>query len=280
MQIEYDRLVATYEGQEDEADRTARAYRQSALAAFIANNDGRLGARERARHYNDLYTWYRRQSGALSRQLDQCAGQISRYASLARQLPAFFPEASGRDMDAQMQAFAAANEAEVNCSSTRAAEAEMPARKDYGEFLGAVGVMARWLLGTESREVALIAGLVGFGILGAFVSWLAGRRKDEAIAYADVGSVLLRGFGAAVVVFLGSYGGLAAIAQNVQQPYPNPYVVFFLCLVGAVFSNDVWQWAKTRLPGQGNDVAHGGPPTPSSPPPPAPPPPARPQRAG
>ena len=43
-------------------------------------------------------------------------------------------------------------------------------------------------------------------------------------------------------VFLGSYAMLGD-----QTSEPNPYVVFVTCLVGAVFSEDIWNWAREKF---------------------------------
>lgn len=50
---------------------------------------------------------------------------------------------------------------------------------------------------------------------------------------------------AAIVVFLAVKGGLAAFAVDAGEP--NAYVLFFTCLIGAVFSEDVWAWARKRF---------------------------------
>ena len=56
---------------------------------------------------------------------------------------------------------------------------------------------------------------------------------------------MIRGFSAAVVVFLAVEGGLAIFAAD--RPEPNPYVLLLTCLVAAVFSEDVWEWAHKNL---------------------------------
>src|SRR5206468_3601295 len=54
--------------------------------------------------------------------------------------------------------------------------------------------------------------------------------------------VVAGGVTAALVVFLGSYAILGD-----QTSEPNPYIVFVTCLVGAVFSEDIWSWARERF---------------------------------
>jgi len=47
------------------------------------------------------------------------------------------------------------------------------------------------------------------------------------------------------VVFLAVKGGLAIFASGEGEL--NAYVLFFTCLVGAVFSEDVWGCARDKL---------------------------------
>jgi hypothetical protein len=54
-----------------------------------------------------------------------------------------------------------------------------------------------------------------------------------------------RGVGAAIVVFLATYGGLAIFAGAGAQP--NAYIVLFTCFLAAVFSDEVWKWSRERL---------------------------------
>jgi hypothetical protein len=59
--------------------------------------------------------------------------------------------------------------------------------------------------------------------------------------------VVVRGFSAAIVVFL--LGGLAifSIPQAGQAMEPNPYALFLTCLAAAVFSQDVWLRVRRQL---------------------------------
>ena len=110
--------------------------------------------------------------------------------------------------------------------------------------------MAKWLLETESLSLALIVGMMGFGLLGSAVSTFVRetqgqqRREGEPLV-ADLGGVILRGVSAAIVVFLGAKGGLTVFAGNSSEP--NPYVLLFTCLIGAVFSERVWDWAREKI---------------------------------
>jgi hypothetical protein len=92
--------------------------------------------------------------------------------------------------------------------------------------------------------LALTTGLVGFGLLGALVSSFVRAPADQPTKL-DFFGVVSRGASAAVVVFLAVYGGLAIVSQT--TPDPNPCVVFLTCLVGAVFGDDIWTWARQNI---------------------------------
>jgi hypothetical protein len=48
-----------------------------------------------------------------------------------------------------------------------------------------------------------------------------------------------------MVIFLAVEGGLSIFAAGEKEP--NGYILCFACLVGAVFSEHVWQWARVQL---------------------------------
>ena len=120
-----------------------------------------------------------------------------------------------------------------------------------GAGWGPFGKVANWLLRTKSFALALITGMLGFGLLGAAISAFVRtdtRADNRAVPRAngeEVGRVVVRGLSAAVVLFLAVKGGLAILAVGEQDP--NAYVLFFTCLVGAVFSEDVWTWARAKF---------------------------------
>jgi hypothetical protein len=115
-----------------------------------------------------------------------------------------------------------------------------------GSGWGPFGLVARWLLQTKSIPLALITGMLGFGLLGsAIATFVRGGERGQVSLAAEVTSVLVRGLSAAVVVFLAVKGGLAIFSASENEP--NAYVVFLTCLVGAVFSEDVWNWAHSKF---------------------------------
>jgi len=120
--------------------------------------------------------------------------------------------------------------------------AHLSAKASWGPF----GSLANWLLQTKSSAVALITGMIGFGLVGSVLATLIQRRSNvqSASLMVETASILVRGFSAAIVVFLAVQGGLGAFSTGESQP--NAYVLFFTCLVGAVFSEDVWAWAHKK----------------------------------
>jgi hypothetical protein len=146
-------------------------------------------------------------------------------------------------------------------------------RQNAGESLLLFGRATRWLLWTESRDLALIVGLLGFGFFGALASSFIRRaqaparsgrvesegdtaemtsssgRGRESLANLDlIVPALIRGVAAAVLIFLAVAGGIAVFTR--ADPEPNPYAVFLACFIASVFSEDVWEWAHRRQTAQ------------------------------
>jgi hypothetical protein len=86
--------------------------------------------------------------------------------------------------------------------------------------------------------------MIGFGLLGATLSRIIRKSEQEEGQLTGLESffIVAGGVTAAFVVFLGSYAMLGD-----QTSEPNPYVVFVTCLVGAVFSEDIWTWAREKF---------------------------------
>ncbi|TWF52085.1 hypothetical protein [Neorhizobium alkalisoli] len=124
----------------------------------------------------------------------------------------------------------------------------LPQRSALAQSLGPFGAAAAWLLQTENQELALITGLLGFGFFGAlaasFIRQYANRRDAEFPSLSFVIPAFIRGIGAAVLVFLLAKGGTAVFTKG-DAPL-NAYAIFFACFVAAVFSEDVWIWARKR----------------------------------
>lgn len=117
-----------------------------------------------------------------------------------------------------------------------------------GTDWGWLGQSASWLIMPNAPDLILIIGMFGFGLLGAAISSfvnIAPRAPSQQPLIEDLHIVIIRGFSAAIVIFLATKGGIAIINNGSNNP--NPHVLFFTCLVGAVFSERIWDWAKKQL---------------------------------
>jgi hypothetical protein len=136
---------------------------------------------------------------------------------------------------------------EPEVASRSAAFSTAPTPPDPGLGWGPFATVARWLLRTKSIALAQIAGMLGFGLFGAAISvlrWRGLAAKSNDIE-GDAATVLINGFSATLVIFLVVNGGLAVFTEGSARP--DSYVLFFACLVGAVYSEDVWAWARGEL---------------------------------
>jgi len=227
----------------------------AALKRFEVDNLGRVGIHERIEHFQTLDSWFSERVADEERQLRDCISKITEadasWQTLVDRVVGADPQSIGLDVVLREAEADAAYSAQWACSTVYTSGIVPPARPPLGSHLtGPFGFMARWLLRTESMGLVMITGLLGFGLLGAACSSFvrerrqANRRSDRPLVE-NLGGVVITGFGAAVVVFLAVEGGLAIFSTGSSEP--NPYVLLFTCLLAAVFSEEVWDWAYDRL---------------------------------
>jgi hypothetical protein len=155
-----------------------------------------------------------------------------------------------------------------------------------------LGHAYQWLAAC-SESTVLIVGLIGFGLFGAAIRMMGrpnspdadtdGAPSGQALAAAladrrntivaekapgefevtgAAARVLVQGVGAAFTVFLGGQAGAILLASGSR---PNAYSLLLLCFIGAVFAEEIWDWAqvllRTRTRAQ---VSNGGGPPPST----------------
>jgi hypothetical protein len=248
---------------------------QRAIASYKIENLNRVGTREQANHYLALNKWFQSAEERLFSHLDTCRAAISNAAFFANEgakatiSPSVNPSPVGRP-DFQMARPGSSGDplapgpgiavpfqiptytdrdtvtaqARSACQVRSLNIEDPPDRSDFGYQFGIVGDVAVWLLRTESMPLALITGLIGFGLFGALVSAFVRTPPGQQLQL-DIFSVVCRGVSAAIVVFLAAYGGIAIVSQTSSDP--NPYLVFVTCLVGAVFGDDVWLWARKKF---------------------------------
>jgi hypothetical protein len=120
-----------------------------------------------------------------------------------------------------------------------------------GEEWGIFGLIAGFLIKTRSYELVLLIGMIGFGIIGASLFSIVPTNdfietfRTTPIVTGFV-NVLTRGFGAAMVVYLATKGGLAIFSAS-SNTDPNGYILLLTCFVGAVYSENVWAKIKTTI---------------------------------
>jgi hypothetical protein len=240
-----------------------------ALNAFEAEMLSPMSAQERAFFFRDIQRSVQNQVADMQRAVQECVRTVS---EADKQVEAFAREASallsapdaggGRYFTPRTGALGplSALLATRGCSAVSLSPTQYAA-PDPGATWGPFGVVAQWLLRTKSQALALITGMLGFGLLGAAIATFV-RYPDTDTAGAsspagDAATIIIRGLAAAIVVFLAAKGGLAIVSTSDAEP--NAYVLFFTCLVGAVFSEGVWKWAKTKLDGfLSNDAGKTG----------------------
>ncbi|MES2330533.1 MAG: hypothetical protein V4539_13100 [Bacteroidota bacterium] len=126
-------------------------------------------------------------------------------------------------------------------------DAWLPSFNKNGSDWGFFGYIAKYLIQTESSELVLLIGMFGFGLLGASI--LSFRKTTESSNTLDslqneplihnFFNVLARGFGAALIVYLATKGGLAIFSLGSTSD-PNGYILLLTCFIAAVYSERVW----------------------------------------
>lgn len=226
--------------------------RKSAVESFRSQNAQRLGGRETVGHYNALLIWYRAQKRSTESRLLDCqngarvAVRTSHgYLDRVRRPDT---ETTERDLTNVVGQFEFAIS---RCDDALNGRFDpVPLRPSRSASLNTVGNWVDWLLSTESMPLVIIVGLVGFSVLGATISRFVRVGETQGLSdlsMSDLLVVVAAGATSAMVVFLASYGGLAIVGE--QQIDPNPYVIFAMVLVGAIFSEDVWRWARVKILG-------------------------------
>ena len=246
-------LLSSWKSSLDSTKSQLQSKKDQAVNIYTSENADGRGSKERSTHFISIDDWYRYWTTAAHTQLNDCSQQISQI----NQFWAIWADDTYRDLTANKAPEAASSinniltvyypRVQEACRAIQIDE-RAPDRPKLGSDLGAFTFVARWLLQTESLPLALITGLLGFGLLGSacstFVREHAVRKPGEPIV-TDLQGVVIRGLSAAIVIFLAVEGGLAVFSGNSAEP--NPYVLLFTCLVAAVFSEDVWNWAHEKL---------------------------------
>jgi hypothetical protein len=233
----------------------ARGFTQTAQSFFQVSNEGHIGETATQRHVTVLANSFNLWLSDYLASLDNCAARLreglGRFRSFHITMVPFIRTMNSGDFTPQ---FDQINQA-FSSFTVQRCESIKPVVRDYlfsrsgpAETLGPFGTAAGWLLRTESPELALIIGLLGFGFFGAlaasFIREFAGTPGNQLPPVGFIIPALIRGIGAAILIFLLAKGGTAILTRG--DATPNAYAIFFACFVAAVFSEDVWSWARTR----------------------------------
>jgi len=238
--------------------RNIDSRKREAETAYELNVD-RIGSRERSQHFTQLVLWFRGTKDEAITALTTCETGLKSGDASARSwasdvegllsLRTAAWTSNAVSGEGAQRTYDHYYESGTLCRSDLTFNAA-PERPRLGLGLGPFRLVAQWLLETESVSLALIVGMIGFGLLGSAVSTFVRETQEQKRTPGgplvdDLAGVILRGVSAAIVVFLGVKGGLTVFAGNEGEP--NPYVLLFTCLVGAVFSERVWAWAREKI---------------------------------
>lgn len=247
------------------------AYRRAAIRRGGRGLSGPLGRKEGAEYAYALVDWYDHVRREITRELETCEKSVRSAKSMHAKIAVTMDNENTRvgggvRYSEYLNGWKVTDELRALDISIRSAEWDCegsgrtygpPSRADFGSSLGIAGAATGWLLRTQNLQVAVITGLLGFGLLGALLSLFVRLQLDggdgttvasyiKKAGAVDMCVVVFTGFGAALVVYLASYGGLAIMAtSNVSDP--NPYVVFSAAFAGAVFSKNIWTRARVAM---------------------------------
>jgi hypothetical protein len=218
----YQRLVVALHDASDSALNTA-------LSAYELENVDRRGRREAVRYFQEIADWYRRKLSLLRGRISDEIQNLQQGDEAATQNLSWLKDRLVQvdDPRDRESALSTSSSYVFNWYRTYPAPPDfqdsLPQRPKLGSYLGPFTFLASWLLGAESMPLALIVGLVGFGLLGSACSTFIrhrGHRHAHGTAVSDLTRVIIPGLSAAVVVFLVVEGGLSIFASGSGQPNP------------------------------------------------------------
>lgn len=238
-----------------------------AISAYHRENIDRQGSREQTRHFQLVRDWFA-QSVAADRAAARSCGEaiaefrsdLAEWESRSRARLTQTPTRSIIDIGDTLPTFG-----HEECDMGRRVDGVPPDSPPLGESLGAFKPVAAWLLNADSLALALVAGLLGFGLLGSVISTFVKAQLEQQRSLSsgqtptfvpDLTGVVLRGISAAVVLFLAVQGGLAVLSG--PGAAPNPYVLLLACFVAAVFSERIWRKTSEYLTERLGDIENTG----------------------
>lgn len=126
-----------------------------------------------------------------------------------------------------------------------------------GSEWGIFGLMSQYLINTESSELVLLIGMLGFGLLGASLSSFeaAETRRNMFETFrskplvTNFGYVLMRGGGAAIAVYLCTKAGLSifSLGSDATTATSGSYMLLLTCFIASIYSDKVWTVLSSTL---------------------------------
>ncbi|TCL69828.1 hypothetical protein [Rhizobium sp. BK251] len=259
---EWDRNMASLENALKSAQYEATSYQTNAVIFFQLSNEGRVGETVSQVHVKRIANSFNEWENTYRSNVQSCIGALKIDIDMIKNLKAALTSFSIENFGSATQPVRIERLTSTTSCSTTAPKASefLPPRAGLADSLGPFGAAAAWLLKTENSELALITGLLGFGFFGAlatsFIKEFAGTPGPEFPKLGFIVPAFIRGISAAVLVFLLAKGGTAVLTTD--DVTLNAYAIFFACFVAAVFSEDVWDWARKKQAerlGNGNEPA-------------------------
>ncbi|GEM_PF-2850007 len=226
------------------------------------SNVVKTGKRETINHFFEILQWFEKNVNDLELQLNTClsgiqttndkwkmnAEKLRPYLTSSMSVQELLPQKSLPDLSLE--------KIENQCKDNILDKiGSTPKRDDLGEKFGFLfNFLFGWLLKSESLPLAMIVGLLGFGLLGSACSSFVRERIDKTVKkkskedsplVEDLPKVFVIGVSAAILAFLSVMGGFSVLFTNATEP--NPYSLLLVCLVAAAFGEDVWSSAQEKL---------------------------------
>lgn len=250
------------------ARRTLDNQLKTAVTRYQVANTDRQGTRETAQHFLLTTAWYDSEAQRWKTILDDCLWALQaadaewqtwsiREADIVNSVNPPLPPAQPINLPVSDRTTLnqAINQAQSVCVLNTRLAVEVsrpPDRPALGSTLGPFSMVSGWLLRTESLPLALITGTLGFGLLGsACSSFVRDNLSGDDISLRrrvlvrDLPKVAVIGLSAAILAFLFVMGGLSLFFADAQEP--NAYALLSICLLAAVFGEDVWRSARENF---------------------------------
>jgi hypothetical protein len=244
-----DALQASWTAVLEQADVQLDTAKSQAELTFDLNlksqpKSARFGMRE---HFLDVGNWYMQRHNVLSKHIASMHGRVLNFdwecADWVAEVRKFIT-----DQDSSVLPLAPFEHAHYLGLEHRREFSEQMKLPDLNgnaaqwASLNLLMLLAGWLLRFESLQLTIVVGMLGAGLLGATVGSVLNNGNTQTA----FGPLILRGFTAAIVLFLGIEGGLSVISATAAEQ-PNAYVLIGSCLVAAAYSEQAWVRIRNKF---------------------------------